>query len=39
MWDDGVVAPSPACRRALQEVVSTLEAHGHEVVQMFVFLR
>ncbi|KAI0945310.1 hypothetical protein AcW1_001558 [Taiwanofungus camphoratus] len=32
MWDDGVVAPSPACSRALQEVVSTLERHGHEVV-------
>ncbi|KAI0938807.1 hypothetical protein AcV5_000409 [Taiwanofungus camphoratus] len=31
MWDDGVVTPSPACHRALQEVVSTLEAHGHEV--------
>ncbi|OBZ77619.1 Acetamidase [Grifola frondosa] len=32
MWDDGVVAPSPACKRALQEVVSALEAHGHEVL-------
>ncbi|PCH45081.1 amidase signature enzyme [Wolfiporia cocos MD-104 SS10] len=32
MWDDGVVAPSPACRRALQEVVSVLQANGHEVV-------
>ncbi|TFY56752.1 hypothetical protein EVJ58_g7443 [Rhodofomes roseus] len=32
MWDDGVVAPSPACRRALQTVVETLEAHGHRVV-------
>ncbi|GBE87634.1 Acetamidase [Sparassis crispa] len=32
IWDDGVVTPSPACRRALQEVVSTLEAHKHEVV-------
>jgi len=32
MWDDGVVAPSPACRRALQEVVTVLEAHGQEVV-------
>ncbi|PCH45079.1 acetamidase [Wolfiporia cocos MD-104 SS10] len=32
MWDDGVVTPSPACRRALHEVASTLEAHGHEVV-------
>jgi len=32
MWSDGVVTPSPACRRALQEVVSVLEANGHEVV-------
>jgi len=32
MWDDGVVAPSPACHRALQTVVKTLEAHGHQVV-------
>jgi len=32
LWDDGVVTPSPACRRALQEVVSVLEANGHEVV-------
>ncbi|KAH9940704.1 amidase signature enzyme [Amylocystis lapponica] len=32
MWDDGVVLPSPACRRALEEVVSSLEAHKHEVI-------
>ncbi|KAJ3478796.1 hypothetical protein NLI96_g9508 [Meripilus lineatus] len=32
LWDDGVVTPSPACRRALQEVVSALEGEGHEVV-------
>ncbi|KAH9924149.1 amidase signature enzyme [Fomitopsis serialis] len=31
LWDDGVITPSPACRRALQEVVSVLEANGHEV--------
>ncbi|TFY69851.1 hypothetical protein EVJ58_g174 [Rhodofomes roseus] len=31
LWDDGVVTPSPACRRALQEVVSVLESNGHEV--------
>ncbi|KZT66577.1 amidase signature enzyme [Daedalea quercina L-15889] len=31
LWDDGVVTPSPACRRALQEVVSVLEGNGHEV--------
>jgi len=32
MWDDGVVTPSPACLRALQEVVFALKANGHEVV-------
>ncbi|OSX63279.1 hypothetical protein POSPLADRAFT_1055337 [Postia placenta MAD-698-R-SB12] len=32
IWDDGVVAPSPACLRALQDVVSALESNGHEVV-------
>jgi hypothetical protein len=30
----GVVAPSPACRRALQTVVSLLEQDGHEVTAM-----
>ncbi|KAI0763995.1 amidase signature enzyme [Trametes elegans] len=34
MWDDGVVAPSPACKRALETVVSELTAHGHEVVKL-----
>jgi hypothetical protein len=33
----GVVAPSPACRRALQTVVSLLEQDGHEVTAMSVF--
>ena len=32
-----VVAPSPACRRALQTVVSLLEQDGHEVTAMSVF--
>lgn len=32
----GVVAPSPACHRALQTVVKTLEAKGHTVVTVFV---
>ncbi|KAI0367168.1 amidase signature enzyme [Pilatotrama ljubarskyi] len=32
MWDDGVVAPSPACKRALETVVAALTARGHEVV-------
>lgn len=31
----GIVTPSPACKRALQEVVSALEADGHEVVDMY----
>ncbi|CCL99399.1 uncharacterized protein FIBRA_01417 [Fibroporia radiculosa] len=34
LWDDGVIVPSPACRRALQEVVSVLEAHGNEVISI-----
>jgi hypothetical protein len=29
------VLPSPACARALQTVVDTLEKHGHEVVTMY----
>ncbi|KAI8985015.1 amidase signature enzyme [Trametes punicea] len=32
IWDDGIIAPSPACRRALETVVSELQARGHEVV-------
>ncbi|KAF8062345.1 amidase signature domain-containing protein [Lyophyllum atratum] len=32
MWDDGVVSPSPACKRALETVVESLRRHGHEVV-------
>ncbi len=31
----GVVAPSPACKRALETVVSELTARGHEVVAMY----
>ncbi|CAL1709221.1 unnamed protein product [Somion occarium] len=34
IWDDGVVAPSPACRRALYEVTSVLRAEGHDVVNL-----
>ncbi|KAI9861378.1 MAG: hypothetical protein M1813_005275 [Trichoglossum hirsutum] len=34
MTDDGVVTPSPACARALQMVVSALQADGHEVVNI-----
>lgn len=32
MWDDGVVRPSPACRRALEMVVEALQRNGHSVV-------
>ncbi|KZF22458.1 amidase signature enzyme [Xylona heveae TC161] len=31
--DDGVVTPSPACTRALDQVVSALRAEGHEIVE------
>lgn len=34
MWDDGVVRPSPACKRALEIVVGTLKKHGHTVVDV-----
>ncbi|KAF8996224.1 amidase signature domain-containing protein [Cyathus striatus] len=32
MWDDGVIPPTPACKRALAMVVSSLRQQGHEVV-------
>jgi len=33
LWDDGVLPPSPACKRALQTVVDALKSQeGHEVV-------
>lgn len=34
MWDDGVIIPSPACKRALEIVVESLQKHGHEVVEI-----
>ncbi|PPQ94405.1 hypothetical protein CVT25_002493 [Psilocybe cyanescens] len=34
MWDDGVVLPSPACKRALDIVVRTLRKAGHVVVDI-----
>ncbi|KAJ3539326.1 hypothetical protein NM688_g6377 [Phlebia brevispora] len=34
IWDDGIVVPSPACRRALKTVVDTLKSDGHEVVDI-----
>lgn len=34
LWDDGVVAPSPACLRALKMVTEVLAKHGHEIVTL-----
>lgn len=34
LWDDGVVAPSPACLRALKMVTDVLEKHGHQIVTL-----
>ncbi|KAG6811185.1 hypothetical protein H0H92_008625 [Tricholoma furcatifolium] len=35
LWDDGMIAPSPACRRALEIVVDSLrKKHGYEVVDL-----
>ncbi|KAF8157116.1 amidase signature domain-containing protein [Crassisporium funariophilum] len=34
LWDDGVVLPSPACKRALTIVANILQQHGHEVVEV-----
>ncbi|KAI6132574.1 amidase signature enzyme [Pisolithus croceorrhizus] len=35
LWDDGVVAPSPACLRALKMVTDVLARHGHEIVTLW----
>jgi Asp-tRNA(Asn)/Glu-tRNA(Gln) amidotransferase A subunit family amidase len=32
VWEDGIISPSPACRRALEWVCDALEKQGHEVV-------
>ncbi|KAJ8584610.1 amidase signature enzyme [Rhizopogon salebrosus TDB-379] len=32
IWEDGIVSPSPACRRALEWTCDALEKQGHEVV-------
>ncbi|KAH7882496.1 amidase signature domain-containing protein [Phlebopus sp. FC_14] len=32
IWEDGIIPPTPACRRALQWVSDSLRKHGHEVV-------
>lgn len=34
LWDDGVVAPSPACLRALKMVIEVLKRNDHEVVTL-----
>ncbi|KAF9525240.1 amidase signature enzyme [Crepidotus variabilis] len=34
IWDDGAVAPSPACTRALRNTVDILQANGHHVVDI-----
>ncbi|KAI0337627.1 amidase signature enzyme [Trametopsis cervina] len=34
MWDDGIIKPSPACRRALEDTVAALKAAGHEIVTL-----
>lgn len=34
MRTDGVVDPSPACARALEEVVEALQKHGHQVTDV-----
>ena len=36
MWDDGVVPLSPPCKRALQAVVDSLRANGHEIFDLCV---
>lgn len=32
IWEDGVIPPSPACKRALSVVAEALRSEGHEVV-------
>lgn len=32
IWEDGTIPPSPACKRALNQVISALKKQGHEVV-------
>lgn len=34
MWTDGVVTPSPACSRALTDVVSVLKQYGYDIVTL-----
>ncbi|KIJ15384.1 hypothetical protein PAXINDRAFT_11929 [Paxillus involutus ATCC 200175] len=34
VWEDGIVPPSPACRRALEWVSDALTKQGHEVIDL-----
>lgn len=36
MWSDGIVDPSPACRRALQMTVDAVKKQGHEFVDFVI---
>ncbi|THH32570.1 hypothetical protein EUX98_g1621 [Antrodiella citrinella] len=33
MWSDGLIPPTPACKRALHHAVDALKKQGHEVVE------
>jgi len=33
LWNDGLIPPTPACKRALQHAVDALKKQGHEVVE------
>ena len=39
LYISGIVAPSPACKRDLQEVILLLEADGHKVIDMCACLQ
>lgn len=32
----GTIPPTPACKRALSQVISALKKQGHEVVDLYV---
>lgn len=34
LWSDGLIPPTPACRRALSHAVDALKKQGHEVVDL-----
>ena len=34
--DIGTIPPTPACKRALSQVISALKKQGHEVVDLYV---